>query len=390
MDGAFYTPPSHPCKPERIGWAFSGYGGCNMRPTRGSAPTPARRRIPLWIVLVGLVGSLAAAGVTLALVPAGQLALVPHAPIDLGDRIRIDGRSPEPLHGRLFLVGVEERPVSLLQKLYLSFDDSVSFEPAPTAAGRQIEQRRNEQAIASSKEVATAVALELLGLPVDYKGAGATVTHTFADTPGGRVLRPGDRIVRLDERPVVTSFDVTRYIGGLAPGTKVRLGVRRDGRPAVIELATIAPVEADAGMRSRIGVSLSTPRLEIRPSRKVSFETEEVTGPSAGLAFALAAYDSMSDADVLRGRHVVATGALALDGTVVPVASVREKAIAAQTAGRDLMIVPTDNVDDAVRGVQAACQRGRSCTRVLGVRSVRAAVDALQLDASRLEPLLAS
>jgi Lon-like protease len=361
-----------------------------MARRRASAQPPPRRRVPAWVVVVVAATLSGVAGVALALVPSGEVALVPHAPIDLGGRIKVDGRRPEPLHGKLFLVGVEERKVSMLQKLYLGMDESVAFEPVPTPAAQEIQQRRAKRSISSSKEIAVALALELLGEPVRYEGSGAYVKSTVPGTPGGRLLLPGDRIVRMDGVPVVTSADVTRRVSRLEPGTRVELGVRRDGRPAVVTLSTVAPVGGDETNRSRIGVTVETPDLRILPSRKVSFSTRDVVGPSAGLAFALAAYDALAEDDLVRGRHMVASGALTLDGAVVQVGSVREKAIAAQNAGRDMFVVPTANATDAVRGVQLACDEGQECTRVLPVQTMQQAVALLELGPAELEPHLAN
>jgi len=346
--------------------------------------------VPVWNWLVVFAVLVAAAGMGLNFVPSGQVALVPHDPLDLGGRVRIDGSRPEPVHGKVFLVGVEERKVSLLQKFLLGFDETVSFEVAPTPTAREIQDQENKQAIATSKEIAVAVVLELLNQPVIYTGGGARVTATVPGTPGARLLRTGDRIVRFNGEQVVTAADVTRRVGALSPGSAVSLGVRRDGQPRVVRLSTVAPTGGDERIRSRIGVSVDTPDLKIRPSRDVSFKTENVGGPSAGLAFALVVYDSLSDRDVVRGRHIVATGALTLDGTVAPVGGVREKAIAAQNAGRDLFVVPTANVDEAVRGVQLACGEGQDCTRVLSVENVPQAMELLSLTPSELETRLAN
>ena len=57
------------------------------------------------------------------------------ARIDLDGKIMIDGRPVEPLQGRLYLVGVTERKVNLLERLLLDMSDpGVDFGPAPTGA----------------------------------------------------------------------------------------------------------------------------------------------------------------------------------------------------------------------------------------------------------------
>ena len=49
----------------------------------------------------------------------------------------------------------------------------------------------------------------------------------------------------------------------------------------------------------------------------------------------------------MRGRVIVATGELTLDGKVLPIGGVKQKAIAAERAGADLFLVPDGNAAEA-------------------------------------------
>jgi PDZ domain-containing protein len=59
--------------------------------------------------------------------------------------------------------------------------------------------------------------------------------------------------------------------------------------------------------------------------------------------------DELGEDDLTRGRTVVATGALGLDGTVIPIGGVKQKAIGAKQAGADLFVVPEGNAEEARR-----------------------------------------
>jgi PDZ domain-containing protein len=113
-----------------------------------------------------------------------------------------------------------------------------------------------------------------------------------------------------------------------------------------------------------------------------------VVGPSAGLAFSLYLVDSLTPADLLRGRHVVVSGAVAPDGSVLAVGRMRQKAISAQTANRDLMLVPAANAAEAMAAIASICTDDE-CVKVVPVRSVEDAVAALKLDDAGLDARLA-
>ena len=64
-----------------------------------------------------------------------------------------------------------------------------------------------------------------------------------------------------------------------------------------------------------------------------------VGGPSAGLPFALEIARQLGR-DVTHGCRIAATGALALDGTVIPIGGIKQKTIGVRQAGVDFFVVP--------------------------------------------------
>jgi PDZ domain-containing protein len=79
----------------------------------------------------------------------------------------------------------------------------------------------------------------------------------------------------------------------------------------------------------------------------IKIDAGNIGGPSAGLAFALDIVDELGNGDLDRGRTIVTTGALALDGTVLPIGGVKQKAIGAREAGADIFLVPDANYEEA-------------------------------------------
>jgi PDZ domain-containing protein len=99
---------------------------------------------------------------------------------------------------------------------------------------------------------------------------------------------------------------------------------------------------------SRVGILLRDlfPDLPV----KVTIETENnIGGPSAGLMFTLSIIDKLTREDLTGGRRIAGTGAIDLDGSVLPVGSVDEKLIAVHRLGVTTFLIPADNCDE-VRG----------------------------------------
>jgi PDZ domain-containing protein len=342
------------------------------------------------VKLLGGIALLGGVFVALAFVPTGEVAYAPNAPIDLDGAITVAGQPAEPLQGRMYLVGVTERPVNLLQRLLLDVSDpDIDFGPAPEGRTDTGPAPDDVRSMDEAKQVAAGIAFDLAGDPTDWRGTGATVAAVAADGPARAVLRPGDIIVRVNGRDVDTSVEASRIINRLPPGSRVQLALQRAGTATVVTIPTVAPRDPDSTRRSEIGVELSTIGLRVGLPRNVSIDSGPVVGPSAGLAFALYLYDSLTDDDLLRGRSMVVTGSVAPDGTVLPVGRVRQKAIAAQAARRELLLVPAANAAEATAAIATKCADGAGCTRVVPVRTVQDAIDLLALDDAALASAVA-
>ena len=338
---------------------------------------------PLWVKLFMGMALVAAAFAGLAFVPTNDVAFAPVAPIDLDGRITVDGSPLEPLQGRLYLVGVTERHVNLLQRAALDIgDSSVDFAKVPASGGvTSGPSQADVAAMARAKQISAAVAYELSGADgkVVWSGQAATVGSTEPGLPAFGKLQAGDVIEQVNGVAYDNSVDVGKAINQLKPGSKVVLFVRRAGEATKVSLRTVAPVPGDAVHRSRLGLAIDTIGLQVKLPHRVAIDSAQVVGPSAGLAFALAMYDAFdTNVDLLRGRHVVATGSLTPDGQVAPVGRVRQKAIATQRAGHDLLLVPAANAADAKAAIADTCKGEARCVQVIGVGSVQEAIRVLE------------
>src|SRR5581483_3076575 len=109
------------------------------------------------------------------------------------------------------------------------------------------------------------------------------------------------------------------------------------------------------GVHSLIGILMTLP---FKFPVKVHISTNDVGGPSAGLAFALAIYQELTKQDLTRGNRVAVTGTISFTQVKVgkkvitrePVGAIggaKQKAVAAQAAGARYFLVPVDNYDEA-------------------------------------------
>ena len=274
------------------------------------------------------------------------VALTPGPAEDVLTRIKIEGSTPVyDSKGKLYLtsVGIDD-DVRFYEALLDLANRDVELRPRaalfPQGEGDQQVDRENVELMDESKSVAKVVALRELGYPV--KPSAVVVRDVVKGTPAVGRLEAGDRILRVDGHAVATIDQVRAAITSHHTGEQVTFLVDRGATRTSVDVRVAA-----ADGQPRVGVELSE-RYENLPL-KLTIETENIGGPSAGLMFALSIIDRLTPADLTGGRRIAGTGELSVDREVLPIGGVAEKLVAARRQGATVFLIPKDNCPD-VRG----------------------------------------
>lgn len=250
--------------------------------------------------------------------------------------------------GGIFMVDILVRKANLLERLFPGLNDGATLVPArifnPVGVSEQERRKSSNLDMTRSQQIAAAVALRSLGYLVDATPSGAEISLVVPGTPAAEAkLQPGDVIVEAEGQEVRTPEDLRSALETVAPGTQITVTIRRSGGLSEHTVGTI-PAE-DNQDRAVMGVIVQQ-AADIELPVKIKIDAGSIGGPSAGLAFALDIVDELGT-DVDRGRLIVVTGALALDGQVEPIGGIKQKTIGAKNAGADLFVVPLGNAAEA-------------------------------------------
>jgi PDZ domain-containing protein len=143
-------------------------------------------------------------------------------------------------------------------------------------------------------------------------------------------------IVQVDGTRVRTPDALRARIARRKPGDEVHFVVRRGDERAELTVGTIPnPIDPD---RPIVGIQIDQ-AADIELPIDVDIDLGPVGGPSAGLPFALEIARQLGR-DVTHGCRVAATGALALDGTVIPVGALKQKTYGVRRSDVDVFVVP--------------------------------------------------
>jgi Lon-like protease len=312
-----------------------GPSGDGSRPAR----RPRRRIWPIALTVLLVTFVVGAATVELP-----YYAYRPGSVRDTEPLITIADEETFPSSGTISYTTVSLRQATLLGMLMGWLDDDVDVLPREKVLGdRNADENRtlNLQMMDTSKQVATQVALERLGHPVDVSITGETVVNVLPDLPADGVLEPGDTITAVNGERLDEPDDLTRLLARDSPGEEVTITVEppSGSQPRDVELALGA--DPDDPDRAIIGIEVTGRGINFDFPVDVTIDTGDVGGPSAGLAFTLAIIDDLTPGDLTGGADVAVTGTISSDGTVGPVGGTGQKAATVRAQDYDVFLVPT-------------------------------------------------
>ena len=261
--------------------------------------------------------------------------------------IKVEGIDTYPTTGRLDMTIVAITPadarLSLPQALlayWLPYRDALPRD-AVYAPGKSAEQVENEDAdmMETAQDDAVVAALRADGRQVTEMPAIFSVT---VGGPAHKLLLPGDLVVAVDGIATPDDDAVRDRIRAHKIGEKVRFAVIRDKVQTDVTVTTVeSNVQSDVPV---VGITLAT---GYRYDPEISFDLgQQIGGPSAGLVFALAIYDKITDGALLASRHFAGTGRITPEGDVQAIGGIQEKISAARKAGATVFFVPANNCRD--------------------------------------------
>jgi PDZ domain-containing protein len=299
-----------------------------------------------------------------------EYALSPGDATPVAPLVSIKGVSSTTHHDKIMLADVFVTSLNAWQWLTMHFQSHVQFVPSdelvePGVPSAQLENQGYLE-MSGSKQAAEVAAFTALGWKVPATQTGAIITAVAAPSPAFTAnLHVADEIVAINGAPVTSSCALVRALHDVASGSTVRLRLDKatvDGggtityhAPSNVTATTGTP-PADVGSsgcagvsgasKSWLGVSLEDGNSYQLPAT-VRIDTNDIGGPSAGLAMTLTLIDKLSRASISGNVPIAATGTIDVHGNVGDVGGVAQKTVAVQRAGAKYFFVPQVEVATA-------------------------------------------
>jgi len=264
------------------------------------------------------------------------------------------------------LVTQPQTDVNLFQLLgaWIDGDDAVYPYDAIYAPQDTDESRDEEGAfqMATSQDDAIAVALTELGYDVN---PSPVVSVVLEGSPADGELEAGDHLLAINGAEVTSIEDAGQAVDESPAGDPIELRILR-GK----EESTLSITRAEIDGQLRLG-------FEMRNSYQFPVQIDvgvdpAIGGPSAGLMFSLAIYDTLTEGSMTGGESVAGTGTIAADGAVGPIGGIDQKIAGAREDGAGLFLVPAENCDDAYESPNGDMRLTRVATMSEAVDAVEA------------------
>lgn len=230
----------------------------------------------------------------------------------------------------------------------------------PSDASQTDVEEQSQAAMTSSQESAVAAALGHLGISYDET---LSVVGFAPESAAEGILQEGDVLAQIDGEDIESLGPLKEALNA-SGGAGVDIAVDRAGERVT---ATVEPSKGEAG-DYQLGVFLNA---EFDFPFTVDIALNNVGGPSAGMMFALAIVDTLTEGELTGGGHFAGTGTIDSAGAVGGIGGIRQKMVGASNAGAEVFLAPAANCAEVVGHVPEGL-------RVVRVETLDDAVNAVR------------
>jgi PDZ domain-containing protein len=318
-----------------------------------------RSRVALFVVLVVILAGI----IALDKWPTHEYALTPGDATPVAPLVKITGVESTTHHGKIMLTDVYLSSLNGWQWVIMHFESHVQFLPAnelvdPGVPTNELEAQGFLE-MSDSKQAAEVAAFHALGWKTPATPSGAVVNSVVAPSPAHSAgIKVADEITAVNGKNVTSACSLVGAMYAIPAGTTVRLTLKRAvisstgiisyQPPSRVDLTTSKPPSGigTSGCPGLTGVGTSYLGVAIedgnsyRLPARVSINTANIGGPSAGLAMTLTLIDKLSRESISGNQPIAATGTIDASGDVGDVGGVAEKTVAVARAGAKYFFVP--------------------------------------------------
>lgn len=193
----------------------------------------------------------------------------------------------------------------------------------------------------SSIDNATILAYQTAGKSIDITREVNNIV--FISDEANTDLEIYDELLTADGKEIKTVDELREIVNSKNEGEVIEFTVNRNGS---VKDCSAKIYDTSDGLK--VGISfLTTYEYDTDPEITVETRSSE-SGSSGGLMLTLAIYNALVPEDITKGRTIVGTGTISLDGTVGAIDGVKYKILGAVKNDADIFLCPDENYEEAL------------------------------------------
>lgn len=193
----------------------------------------------------------------------------------------------------------------------------------------------------SSIDNATILAYQTAGKSIDITREVNNIV--FISDEANTDLEIYDELLTADGKEIKTVDELREIVNSKNEGEVIEFTVNRNGS---VKNCSAKIYDTSDGLK--VGISfLTTYEYDTDPEITVETRSSE-SGSSGGLMLTLAIYNALAPEDITKGRTIVGTGTISLDGTVGAIDGVKYKILGAVKNDADIFLCPDENYEEAL------------------------------------------
>jgi len=328
---------------------------------------PTRPRRPWLVALVVLLVLVAAFVAVSSLITAPYTELVPGDALPVSGLITVPSGRGHSTHGKVLLTDVGVNNLRYIgyffERLFPNKDNTIVPTGEITANLPESEfVAQGTVDMAESQMTAQAVALRQLGYSIAEHDVGVTIYVIDPGSPAWHALHVGDVVTSIDGTPTTNPVALQTAVLAHRPGEVITVRVGSISHPTPGHDVSVRLASTVEGHKTIPILGIGDPAAPIASMGTqpvydfpfpVRINSDNIGGPSAGLAWTLGIMNALGNGNLTGGRIVAASGTIRPDGTIGDVGGVQQKTVAVERAGATLFLVPRTPQDRELKIARA-------------------------------------
>lgn len=315
------------------------------------------------------------------MIPVNYYVMEPGSAVDVSSYVEVDlPQNSE--NGRFYLTTISLKEASVIDYLTDQLSDKKELIPVGQVRTPDMSEkdydREQQKNMEESQNLAIIAAYTYAKKQIKVENNGVEVLRLLEGVQND--LQPGDVLQEVEGKKITNMESLQSILQEKKVGDQVTVKLIRNKKTLNLKVPVIElPSSPNAPKRHGFGF-VPFVQTKVITNPKVNIQTENISGPSAGLMFTLEIIDQLLPENLTNGYQVAGTGTIDEKGNVGQIGGIKYKVMAADKQGAHIFFAPKDlyQGDNNERIAKETARQLKTEMKIVPVANVQEAIDYLR------------